>query len=92
MMGMFREFLLILAGGIIGSILGMGFGALVGAAFPEFMELLTDPHPIHAPASLGAAMGMIGGLLIGAASMVAGRFVGAIRWWAGIRDDIIART
>ena len=91
MMGLFREFLLILAGGIIGSILGMGFGALVGAAFPEFIKLLTDPHTMHT-ASLGAAMGVIGGLLIGAASMVAGRFVGAIRWWAGIRDDIIART
>ena len=92
MMGLFLEFLLILTGGIVGSILGMGFGALVGAVSPEFIDVLTHPIPIHAPEWAGAAMGLIGGLLIGAASMVAGRFVGAIRWWAGIRDDAGNRT
>ena len=62
MMGMFREFLLILAGGIIGSILGMGFGALVGA----------DTLPVRKPdpAPLLEAIARVGGtsartLLIG---------------------------
>ena len=86
-MGLVREFLLILVGGAVGAALGTGFGALVGVVSPEFMEVLTHPHPVHAPERVGAAMGMVGGLLVGAAAMAAGRLIGAARWWAGIRDS-----
>lgn len=75
-MGLFREYLLILAGGALGSVCGVGFGAVVGAVSPEFINALTQPHPIQAPERAGAAMGMIGGLLVGAAAMAAGRPVG----------------
>ncbi len=85
-MGLFREFLLILAGGGVGSVLGAGFGALVGAVSPEFMDVLAHPHPVGTPERVGAAMGMVGGLLVGAAGMAAGRLIGAARAWAGLRD------
>jgi len=81
-MGLFREFLLILAGAVLGSVLGTGFGALVGVVSPEFIDVLTHPHPIHAPQRVGAAMGMIGGLFVGGAAMAAGRLLGAVRVWA----------
>ncbi len=64
-MGLFRDFLLILAGGAIGSVLGTGFGVLVGVVSPEFMAVLTHPRPVHAPERVGAALGMIGGLRSG---------------------------
>ena len=86
MVTLFREFLLILAGGAVGSALGAGFGALVGAVSPEFVGALTHPHPVGAPERVGAVMGMVGGLLVGAAAMGAGRLVGAARAWAGLRD------
>src|SRR5262249_62220806 len=69
LMSAFREFLLILAGGVIGTVLGAGFGALVGFVSPEFMDALTHPYPIHTPVRVGMAMGMIGGLLVGAMAM-----------------------
>lgn len=81
-MPLFREFILILVGGSIGSVLGMGFGALVGMMSPEFIDLLTHPKSVNAPEWVGAAMGMISGLLLGAGAMFAGRLVGAIRIWA----------
>jgi len=85
-MGLFREFFLIVAGGFIGSALGAGFGALVGWLIPEFVVGLWRPEPVDSPARVGGGMGIVCGLLIGAAAMVAGRFVGAIRHWAGIRE------
>lgn len=91
-MGLFREFLLILAGGAVGSALGAGFGALVGRVSPEFIDVLTHPHPVHAPERVGAAMGMVGGLLVGSAGMVAGRLVGAAWWWAGVRGGASGRA
>lgn len=81
-MGLFREYFLILAGGAVGSVCGIGFGAVVGVVSPEFIAALTQPHPIQAPERAGAAMGMIGGLLVGAVAMAAGRLVGAARIWA----------
>ena len=87
-MNPYREFLLIVAGGVIGSVLSTGFGALVGIVSPEFIESLTHPHPIHAPDRAGAAMGMIGGLFVGATAMVPGRLVGAIRMWAVGRSGV----
>ena len=53
---------------------------------PEFIDVLTQPHPVGAPERVGAAMGMIGGLLVGAAAMAAGRLIGAVRAWAGLRE------
>jgi len=85
-MGLFREFILIVVGGFIGAALGAAFGALVGAWFPEFVELLWRPEPVGPTAPLGAAMGMVAGLPLGAAAMAAGRVVGAVRAWAGLRD------
>lgn len=85
-MGLFREFFLIVAGGFIGSALGLAFGGLVGLLFPDFVSMLWRPEPVGSTASLGAGMGMVFGLPIGAAAMVAGRFIGAVRAWAGLRD------
>jgi hypothetical protein len=80
--GLFREYLLILAGGALGAVFGTALGAVVGAVSPEFVAAITQPHPIQAPERAGAAMGMIGGLLVGATAMAAGRLVGAARIWA----------
>lgn len=84
-MALFREFLLIVAAGLLGSALGTGFGALVGVLSPEFVQAVIAPQPIVEPVRTGAAMGMIAGLLLGAATMVAGRFLGAVREWATAR-------
>jgi len=83
-MGLFREFFLIVAGGLIGSMLGTGFGALVGLLFPDFIIAMWRPEPIGPSVPLAAAMGMVLGLPIGAVSMAAGRMIDAVRWWAGI--------
>ena len=86
-MALFREFLLIVAGGFIGAVLGTGFGGLVGWLFPDFVALLWRPEPVGPTAPLGAGMEMVFGLPIGATAMAAGRFVGAVRAWAGLRDN-----
>lgn len=85
-MGLFREFFLIVAGGLMGSLFGCAFGGLIGLLFPDFVALLWSPEPVGPTSPLGAAMGTVFGLLIGAAAMVAGRFIGAARHWAGIRE------
>ncbi len=85
-MGLFREFFLIVAGGFVGSVLGTAFGALVGLLFPDFVAIIWRPEPVGPTAPLGAGMGMVLGLPIGAAAMAAGRLIGAVRWWAGIRE------
>jgi hypothetical protein len=87
----FREFLLIVAGGIIGSVLGAGFGILIGFVAPEFVEALANPQPVHSPERVGLALGMIAGLMIGATAMVVGRVVGAIRQWAASRGAAVAQ-
>jgi len=81
-LNVYREFLLILAGGAIGAVLGAGFGALVGLVSPEFINALLHPFAIQAQDRAGAAMGTISGLLIGAMAMAVGRLIGAIRMWA----------
>ena len=82
MVGLFREFFLIVAGGFIGSALGIAFGGLVGLLLPDFVAIIWRPEPVGPTAPLGAGMGMVGGLLVGAGAMVAGRLVGAVRLWA----------
>jgi hypothetical protein len=81
-MGLFREFLLIAAAGLGSAALGAGFGYLVGAVSPEFIDALAHPQPAREPERFGAALGMVCGLVVGAAAMVAGRLVGAARVWA----------
>ena len=71
---------------VLGSVLGTAFGGLVGLLFPDFVAMIWRPEPVGAAAPLGAGMGMVFGLPLGAAVMATGRFVGAIRHWAGIRD------
>jgi hypothetical protein len=77
-MGLFREFLLILTGAATGAVLGTAFGAAVGALSPEFIDLLTQPHSAEHPVGVAAAMGMVLGVLIGAAAMAVGRLIGAV--------------
>jgi hypothetical protein len=91
-MGVFREFFLIVAGGFIGSALGTAFGALVAVLFPDFVELLWRPDPVGPAVPLGAAMGMVFGLPIGAAAMAAGRLIGAARARAGLRDGMAGQA
>ncbi|MFO0930538.1 MAG: hypothetical protein U0736_26495 [Gemmataceae bacterium] len=85
-MRLLREFFLIVFGGLIGAALGTAFGGLVGLLFPDFVAMIWRPEPVGPTAPLGAGMGMVFGLPIGAAAMVAGRFVEAVRHWAGIRE------
>ena len=56
-------------GGFLGATLGVGFGGLIGWGFPEFVALICHPTKVEADVapSIGAAMGMISGLFIGAA-------------------------
>ena len=84
-MGLFREFVLIVAGGFIGSALDMVFGWMVGAFFPDFVAMIWRPEPVANPASLGAGMGMVMGLPIGATSMTVGRVIDLIRYWLRTR-------
>ena len=91
-MRLFREFFLIVAGGFIGSALGTAFGGLVGLLFPDFVAMLWRPEPVGPTVPLGAGMGMVFGLPIGAAAMAAGRLVGAVRAWAGLRDGEAGRA
>jgi hypothetical protein len=89
----FREFFLIVAGGLIGSFLGIIFGGLVGLCFPDFVAMLWHPVPINGQVlAIAMGMGMICGLPVGAMTMAAGRFVSAIRWWAGLRDQPVQTT
>ncbi|HEY2910828.1 MAG TPA: hypothetical protein VGI99_11315 [Gemmataceae bacterium] len=75
-----RDFFLIVAGGYLGAFLGLGFGALVGWMFPEVIEMIWKPEPLEAfNVEIGAGMGMIAGIPIGATGMAAARFINAIR-------------
>lgn len=75
---MVREFLLILLAAVVSSLLGLAVGAGIGRLAPELIHHLTRPDKIAAPVNVGAAMGLISGLLIGAATMIAGRFITAL--------------
>jgi hypothetical protein len=76
-----RVFLLILVAALGCAALGCGFGWLVGTLSPEFIALLTQPTPVDDPQRLGAALGLVFGLLIGAAAMGFGLLVEAFRTW-----------
>jgi hypothetical protein len=82
---LFREFFLIVLGGFIGSVLGAGFGALVGLLFPDFVTNIFRPDAVGDTITSGAGLGMVCGLPIGAAAMAAGRLIEAVRYWAGMR-------
>ncbi|NOZ24469.1 MAG: hypothetical protein GXP25_25610 [Planctomycetes bacterium] len=72
-----RNFLLILAAGLLSGALGCGFGALVATLSPEFAKecFFTEVENI---VRYAAAVGMITGLFIGAGAMAFAMFVAAI--------------
>jgi len=83
---------LIIASGFIGSAIGTGFGGLVRLWFSGFLGMIWVPQTVDPTAQIGAGMGMVLGLPIGAATMAAGRFIGAVRHCAGIREGNTADT
>lgn len=76
-----KAFLLVVLAGFVGAALGVGFGWLVGTLSPEFLALLAHPHAVIDPQRLGAALGLVTGLLLGAAVMAFGLLVEAFRLW-----------
>lgn len=74
-----REFCYILAAGLVSSLLGAGFGWLIGHYVPEFLDLLSPIQQIEAKAAVGAALGAINGLLLGAGTMAAGLLIAALK-------------
>jgi hypothetical protein len=78
-----REFCLILAAALVSSLLGAGFGWLIGHYAPEFFQLLAPWQTINAKDAVGAALGAITGLLLGAGTMAAGLLIGALKARAG---------
>src|SRR5262249_42705910 len=77
-----RAFVLIVLAGLGSAALGSGFGWLVGSLSPEFIALVAQPYHVADPQRLGAALGLVSGLLLGAAAMGFGLLVEAIRLWA----------
>ena len=77
-----RVFLLIVVAALGCAALGSGFGWLVGNLSPEFIALVAQPYPVAEPERLGAALGLVSGLLLGAAAMGFGLLVEAFRAWA----------
>src|SRR5262245_11202544 len=78
-----RGFVLIVLAGLGSAALGGGLGWLVGRLSPEFVGLLAQPSPVADPRRLGAAFGVVSGLLLGALAMAFGLLVDAVRAWAG---------
>jgi membrane protein YqaA with SNARE-associated domain len=74
-----REFCLILAAALVSSLLGAGFGWLIGHNVPEIFDLLAPLQQIKAKAAVGAALGAIAGLLLGAGTMAAGLLIAALK-------------
>jgi hypothetical protein len=70
---------MILGAGIVSTVLGAGFGWLIGRLSPEFVQLLAMPIDVKEPERLATAIGAVSGLIIGAAAMVVGLIVSAIR-------------
>ena len=76
-----REFTLITVAALVSAFLGGLFGGLIGWLSPEFIGLLTQPHPVAETARFGAATGLVAGLFIGASVMAFGLMVEAVRGW-----------
>ena len=74
-----REFGLILIAALMSSVLGAGFGWLVGKFAPDFIRLLAEPYTVRYPLQVAVAMGAIAGLGIGAAAMSVGLIASALR-------------
>ena len=74
-----REFLLIAMAAFASSIAGGIFGSFIGWLSPELIRVLAQPQQVLEPVRFGAATGLIAGLLIGAAAMGFGQFVGVLR-------------
>jgi hypothetical protein len=77
------EFAIILIAGLGCSVLGAGFGWIIGTTTPEFIELLfanaTNDEPVAAPVEVAMALGAISGLVLGAGAMAVGLLASAIR-------------
>ncbi|MBX3434884.1 MAG: hypothetical protein KF847_16320 [Pirellulales bacterium] len=78
-----REFGLILLAALVSSLLGAGFGWMIGRLSPEFLQILFAGTKIRDAASVAAALGAVCGLFLGAASMTAGLLITALRARAG---------
>jgi hypothetical protein len=76
-----RIFLLIVLAGLVCAALGGGFGWLIGSLSPEFLALLAEPYPVDEPQRLGAALGLVSGLLLGVVLMAFGVGVETLRLW-----------
>ncbi len=75
-----RNFLLILAAGLVSAVLGGLFGAGLALLSPEFVAGLFGPQTAN-PARYAAAVGAVWGLFIGAAAMAFVMAVAAIANW-----------
>jgi hypothetical protein len=74
-----RGFDLIVLAGLGSAALGGGLGWLVGCLSLEFLGLVAQPSPAAEPGRLGAAFGVVSGLLLGALVMAFGLLVDAAR-------------
>ena len=74
-----REFVLIVVAALISAVLGAGFGCLIGAFAPEFVELLARPDPVRSPQRVATALGAVCGLGLGALVMSVGIVASALR-------------
>ena len=72
---------LILGAGLVSAVLGSGVGWVVGSVSPEFIAYLVHPLPVADPQGLGTALGLVSGLLLGAATMAFSLLVEAFRLW-----------
>jgi hypothetical protein len=76
-----KGFFLILGAGLVSAALGCGFGWVVGSVSPEFIAYLVQPQPVADAPGLGTALGLVSGLLLGAATMAFSLLVEAFRLW-----------
>jgi hypothetical protein len=74
-----REFTLIVFAALSSAVLGGLFGAGIGYLSPEFIDMLADPRKIASPEKVGAAIGLVSGLLLGAVVMAFSLLVETIR-------------
>lgn len=77
-----KVFLRILVAGLGCAALGSGLGWLIGMLSPEFIALVVQKQSVAEPERLGAAMGLVSGLLLGVIAMAFGHLVEPCRVWA----------